>query len=151
MTNLSILKNTHKIVKRKKTVGRGTSSGHGKTCTRGYKGLGSRCGSTSRLGYEGGQKRLFTKLPRKGFNRGRFKKDNIELNFSKISELYKNDEVVNLQTLAQKTCIPNKKGLLLKILSKGELNKKVTIEAHFYSKCALKKLDEKKIQYKEIK
>lgn len=151
MTSLSNLKNTHKVVKRKKTVGRGTSSGHGKTCTRGQKGFGSRCGYTSRLGYEGGQKRLYTKLPRKGFNRGRFKKPNIELNFDKINILYNNDEVVNLKTLSEKTCIPNKAGLMLKILAKGELNKKITIEAHYFSEGAIKKLEEKKIAYKEIK
>lgn len=151
MTSLSNLKNTSKIVKRKKTVGRGTSSGHGKTCTRGQKGFGSRCGYTNRLGYEGGQKRLFTKLPRKGFKRGRFKKDNIELNFTKINELYKNDEVVNLETLSQRTCIPNKANLKLKILANGELNKKVTIEAHLFSESAKKVLDDKKIHYKEIK
>ncbi len=151
MTSLSNLKNTHKVIKRKKLVGRGTSSGRGKTCTRGHKGYGARRGSTSRLGYEGGQKRLYTKLPTKGFNRGRFKKPNIEINLSKINELYNDDEIVNFETLYQKGCIAKKTNLKLKILGIGQLDKKVIIEANCFSKGALKKLDEKKIQYKEIK
>lgn len=148
MTSLSNLKNTHRVIRKRKRVGRGTSSGRGKTCSRGNKGYGSRRGSTDRLGYEGGQKRLYTKLPRKGFNRGRFKKDIIEINLSKISELFQNDEVVNLETLFQKKCIPNKNGLVLKILGNGEITKKVKIEADSFSKGALKKLEEKNIQYK---
>lgn len=151
MTSLSNLKNTHRVVKRKKRVGRGTSSGMGKTSTRGNKGYGSRRGSTKRLGYEGGQKRMFTKLPRKGFNRGRFKKPFIEINLSKINELYENGEAVNLETLFKKGYVSNKAGLVLKILAKGEIDKKVTIEANCFSKGALKKLEEKKIQYKEIR
>jgi large subunit ribosomal protein L15 len=151
MTNLSNLKNTNKVIKRKKTVGRGSSSGKGKTCTRGNKGYGSRRGSTKRLGYEGGQKRLYTKLPRKGFNRGRFKKPNLEINLSKINEFYKDDEVVNFETLFQKGLMPQRTVLMIKILGKGELDKKVKIEANYFSKGALKKLDDKKIQYKEIK
>lgn len=152
MTYLSSLKNTHKKIKRKKLLGRGTGSGRGKTSARGHKGYGSRSGSTKRLGYEGGQKRLFTKLPRKGFNRGRFKKPYIELNLCKIDELYNDGEIVNLQTLYQKRYISKQQPVnALKILAKGEINKKVTIEAKSFSKGALKKLEDKKIEYKEVK
>jgi len=148
---LSNLQNTHKKIKYKKRVGRGIGSGRGKTSSRGSKGYGARSGSTRRYGYEGGQMRLFTKLPKKGFKRGRFKKSYIELNLCKINELYKDDDVVNLTTLSQKGCIPKKTKLILKILAKGDLDKKVTIEANCFSKGALKKIEEKKIQYKEIK
>ena len=150
MTILSNLKNTKKV-RCKKRVGRGTGSGRGKTCSRGHKGYGSRSGSTRRFGYEGGQMRLFTKLPKRGFTRGRFKKDNIELNLFIINELYNDDEIVSLTTLVEKGFIPKKNRLLLKILAKGELDKKIIIEAHYFSKSALKKLEDKKIQYKEIK
>ena len=71
MITLSNLRDTHKKVRQKKRVGRGPGSGKGKTSSRGYNGAGSRSGYTRRYGYEGGQMRLFTKLPIKGFTRGR--------------------------------------------------------------------------------
>jgi large subunit ribosomal protein L15 len=151
MTYLSNLKNTHKKVKRKKLLGRGPGSGRGKTSSRGHKGYGSRSGSTKRFGYEGGQMRLFTKLPRKGFNRGKFKNPYVELNLCKIDKLYEDGEIVNLETLYQKKYISKKPGLVLKILANGEINKKVKIEANSFSKKALKKLEDKKIEYKKMK
>ena len=151
MTILSNLKNTHKKIKSKKRVGRGPGSGMGKTSTRGHKGAGSRSGYKRRYGYEGGQMRLFAKLPKKGFDRAGLKNPLIELNLFKIDELYNNDDVVNLETLRQKGCVSKKKGLILRILGHGELNKKVKIEANSFSKGAIKKLEDKKIEYKEIK
>lgn len=151
MISLSGLKNTHKKMRCKKRVGRGIGSGKGKTSARGQKGYGARSGSTRRYGYEGGQMRLFTKLPRKGFTRGRFKKPYIELNLCKINYLYKDGETVNIETLRQKGWLPKKVKLTLKILAKGKLDKKVIIEANSFSKGALKKLEDNKITYKEIK
>lgn len=147
---LSNLKNTRKV-RRKKRVGRGPGSGKGKTCARGISGYKARSGSKKRYGYEGGQMRLFTKLPKKGFSRGKFIKPILELNFCQIEELYKEGDIVNIQTLRDKGLLP-KNINKVKILSKGELKKnKIQIEAHSFSKGALQKLDEKKIKYTKVK
>jgi large subunit ribosomal protein L15 len=58
--------------KRRRRVGRGTGSGHGKTCGRGHKGAGSRAGSVSVSLYEGGQMPLFRRLPKRGFSNVKF-------------------------------------------------------------------------------
>ena len=151
MTNLSNLKDTHKKIRCKKRVGRGPGSGRGKTSSRGHKGFGSRSGYTRRYGYEGGQMRLFTKLPKKGFKRGRFIKPFIELNLGRINKLYQDGETLNLETLCQKGYVPKKAKAALKILAKGEIDRKIKIEAHSFSKGALKKLEDKKIEYKHLK
>lgn len=150
MIKLSNLKDTHKKVRLKKRVGRGPGSGCGKTSSRGYNGAGSRSGYTHRYGYEGGQMRLFTKLPIRGFKRGRFAKTILELNLFKINELYKDGETVNLATLHEKGQNPKQSFKFLKILANGEIDKKVSIEAHKFSKGALKKIDAKKITYKQL-
>ena len=124
----------------------------GKTSTRGHKGAGARSGYKRRYGYEGGQMRLFMKLPKRGFTRGRFlKKSNIELNLSTINELYNDGDVVNLKTLLEKKYFQKNMSGVLKILAKRNLEKKVSIEANKFSKTALTKLDEKKIKYKVVK
>jgi large subunit ribosomal protein L15 len=152
MTILSNLRNTTKIVKPKKVIGRGTSSGHGKTCTRGHQGYGSRRGSTKRFGYEGGQKRLFTKLPRRGFKNAKFKEVIFTINLCDIERHFNANDVVNIKSLYDKKIASRKfKDALLKVLAKGDLNKKVSIEANMFSKEALRKLQEKNIQFKEIK
>lgn len=151
MTQLSNLRDTHKKIRQKKRVGRGPSSGKGKTCSRGSNGAGSRSGYTRRYGYEGGQMRLFTKLPIRGFTRGRFAKTILELNLFKISDLYKDGETVSLETLHQKGQNPKQSFKFLKILGNGEIDKKVSIEAHSFSKGALKKLDVKKVKYKQLR
>ncbi|MBN2478626.1 MAG: 50S ribosomal protein L15 [Parachlamydiales bacterium] len=147
---LNNLTDTSRISRSKKRVGRGTSSGRGKTCSRGHKGSGSRSGYKRRHGYEGGQMRLYTKLPIRGFTRGRFAKAALEINLSKINQFYNDGEVVNLKTLYEKKIITKKKYTFLKVLGNGEIDKKVTIEAHSFSESSLRKLDEKKIKYTSL-
>ena len=59
--------------RKRKRVGRGPGSGHGKTCGRGIKGQQSRSGGGTRLGFEGGQMPLFRRLPKRGFNNAKFR------------------------------------------------------------------------------
>ncbi|HEU64631.1 MAG: 50S ribosomal protein L15 [Candidatus Anoxychlamydiales bacterium] len=151
MTTLSTLKNENPKIKPKRRLGRGPGSKKGKTAARGYNGYKSRSGSKKRYGYEGGQMRTFSKLPIKGFSRGRFLKPIIELNLSKINEIYKDGEVVSIATLIEKNQTPRKTKATLKILANGEIDKKVSIEAHSFSKGAIKKLEEKKLTYKKLK
>ena len=134
--------------KRKKRVGRGPGTGMGKTSTRGHKGQGSRSGARKRYGYEGGQFRLYMKLPSRGFTRGRFDDEVFAMNLGDIEKTYQDNDVVSLKSLIEKKMLPKTYRGELKILSGGELSKKVTIEANKFSANAIKKLDDKKISYK---
>jgi large subunit ribosomal protein L15 len=146
MMQLHTLTNTHRPAKARKRLGRGTSSGHGKTCGRGEKGAGSRSGWKSREGKEGGQFPLYMKLPIRGFSNGMFKRKYNTLNFWEIEKWYSDGEAVTIETLRMK-------GLLkgdtwgIKLLAKGELTKKVTIEVDAISESARQKLDALGISY----
>lgn len=136
--------------KRRKRVGRGPSSGHGKTSSRGHKGAGSRRGYKIRAGYEGGQARLFTKLPHRGFSRGRFKEERFCINFQDIDKIFSDGDVVNRESLQKKRMLKKSVFLPIKILAKGDLTKKVSIEAEFFSESAKKRLSESGIPFKIV-
>ncbi len=146
---LNNLKNTF-VRKKTKRRGRGPASGQGKTSGRGEKGANSRSGYTRRYGYEGGQMRLFMKLPHRGFSRGRFIEDSFSINLDQIDQYFSDGEVVNFQSLFEKGLAKRKELKFVKVLSRGDLSKKVTIEAHGFSKEAIKKLEKNKIAYKKL-
>ncbi len=150
MILLSNLTNTHRPKKKVQRVGRGVGSRRGKTCCRGSKGDASRRGYKQRFGYEGGQLPLYRKLPIRGFANGKFTSDVYAINLSLIEQLYTDGETVNLKTLREKGYAPRAPGGGLKILSRGEVTKKVTVEAHAFSKEALVKLEKAKIAVKQI-
>ena len=122
--------------KKRKYLGRGSSSGHGKTSTRGSKGQTSRSGRATYPGFEGGQSPLIRRMPKRGFT-------------SKFAKVY---QVVNLESLAKikdATITPAlmlEKGLvksknkMIKILGDGELKNPLTIQAHAFSKSAQEKI-----------
>jgi len=151
MIELHNLKNAHRKTKKVQRVGRGPGSKRGKTSCRGQNGDGSRSGYRRRFGYEGGMVPLYRKLPCRGFTRGRFEKPSQAISLERLDRFYKDGEVVNVQTLRQKGLVPRRLAGGIKILSQGTLTKKVTIEAHRFSKAAIKKLEEKSIPYKKIK
>ena len=134
--------------KKKKVVGRGPSSGHGKTSARGENGAKSRRGYTRRYGYEGGQFRLFMKLPIRGFSRARFQKKAAYLNLKDINIYFQDGETVSVSAMKEKKLLPMTFRGKLKILSKGNVEKKVKIHADLYSKAAEEKLKKEKIEYK---
>ena len=147
MIKLSELKNTSRPKKKVQRVGRGIGSGRGKTSGRGEKGDGSRSGYKRRYGYEGGQVPLYRKLPIRGFTRGRFEKPSQAITLAFIEQYFNDGEVVNMATLREKGLIHRRLPAGIKILSNGELTKKVTIEANAISKAALQKLEENKISF----
>jgi len=123
--------------KKRKLLGRGPGSGHGKTSGRGHKGQNARSGGGTRPGFEGGQVPLIRRIPKRGFNsetRKIFQVVNIE-NLQKIKE----NTVVTPEVLKEKGLIQNTRGLV-KILGTGELKKPLTIKAHSFSKSALEKV-----------
>jgi len=150
MITLSTLSNTHRPHQQVQRVGRGLGSKRGKTCCRGSKGDSARRGYKSRFGNEGGQLPLYRKLPVRGFSNGRFKSEVYAINLSLITQLYQDGETVNTKTLREKGCCPREVCGGLKILSNGDIKKKVTIEAHAFSKGAIAKLEKAKISFKQL-
>jgi large subunit ribosomal protein L15 len=122
--------------KRKKRVGRGTSSGHGKTSGRGHKGQNSRQGGGVRPGFEGGQTPLYRRLPKeKGFKNLLFKKHYEIINVGELNDF---KDVVNKKVLAEAGRI--REGELLKVLGDGTLSAPLTIEADRFTEGAMKKI-----------
>ena len=131
--NLKVPKGAYK---RKKILGRGPSSGHGKTSTRGSKGQTSRSGRDFYPGFEGGQMPLIRKIPKRGFV-SRFKKGYQIINLNNLNKI--KESTVTLNLLQEKGLIKDK-NRLVKILSDGEIKNPITIQAHAVSKKALEKI-----------
>lgn len=115
--------------KRRKRVGRGPGSGHGKTATRGHKGQLARSGYCSRVGFEGGQTPLYQKVGKRGFNHPSHKTFAI-LNLDDLSSL-KADEISPQWLLENR--VVKRLGDGLKILGRGEIKRKVVVHAHRFS------------------
>ncbi|MFA5250666.1 MAG: 50S ribosomal protein L15 [Parachlamydiales bacterium] len=147
MIELSKLTNSTLVRKNIQRVGRGPGSGRGKTASRGQKGAKSRSGYKRRYGYEGGQMRLFRKLPCRGFTRGRHVKPMFILNLDQIEQHFEAKEEVSLEALKAKGLVPSYVTGGLKILSQGELKKKVKkIIASKISGAAREKLEKMQIE-----
>ncbi|HXY35109.1 MAG TPA: 50S ribosomal protein L15 [Planctomycetaceae bacterium] len=125
--------------KPRKRIGRGPGSGTGKTSTRGHKGWYSRSGTTNRLGYTGGQTPLARRIAKRGFNNRQFAPTVLIVNVSVLNEAFESGATVNPQTLLEKGLA---KGAFdeIKILGNGDLTKKLTVEAHRFSKSAEEKI-----------
>lgn len=118
--------------KRKRILGRGPSSGHGKTSTRGSKGQTSRAGRDFYLGFEGGQTPLIRRIPKRGFT-NKFKKEFQLVNLSALSKI--KEATINPALLEQKGLVKDK-NKLVKILGDGEIKNPIIIQAHAFSKRA---------------
>lgn len=149
MITLDTLMDTHRYRKPRKRVGRGQGSKLGKTCGRGEKGGGSRSGYRRRYGNEGGNFPLYRRTPCRGFTNARFKTQYDVVNLAQIDEVYQNGEIVNLDTLTQKGFISGRTDGV-KVLGKGELTKKVTIEVDAISESAREKLNRAKVPFKLV-
>jgi large subunit ribosomal protein L15 len=131
--NLKIPKGAHK---RRKILGRGSSSGHGKTSTRGSKGQTSRSGRDFYLGFEGGQMPLIRRIPKRGFT----SRDKLEYQIVNLGNLNRIKEPnISLELLEEKGLIKDK-DKLVKILGEGEIKNPITIQAHAVSKNAAEKI-----------
>jgi large subunit ribosomal protein L15 len=123
--------------KRRKRIGLGMGSGHGKTATRGSKGQRSRAGSRMRPGFEGGQMPLHRRLPKRGFT-NIFKKHFALVNLRDLAD-FGPEEKITPDLLIQRGMI-KKLGDGLKVLGDGELKTPLNISAHHFSKPALEKI-----------
>ena len=124
--------------KKRKRIGRGIGSGHGKTAGRGHKGAGSRTGTAMRATFTGGNMPLVQRIPKRGFN-NRWALKVVAVNIGQIDEAYEVGEEVTLESLASKNLARGRFDLL-KILGDGELKKKLKISAHRFSESAAEKI-----------
>lgn len=127
--------------KRRKRVGRGPGSGHGKTSGRGHKGAGARAGNPAQHPLrEGGQMPLFRRLPKVGFSNARFTKRYVVVNVGDLDEYFEKGEVVDAAQLRKKRLVRGPTKLMVKILGDGELTKSLTVKAGRFSRTAEAKI-----------
>ena len=122
----------------KTRVGRGLGSGLGKTSGRGQKGQKSRSGGGKRPGFEGGQKPLYLRLPKRGFF-NKFALTYAEVNVSSLNG-FEAGEVVDLVSLVEAGII-KKVNDGLRILGNGEVEKALTVRANGFTKAAIAKIE----------
>lgn len=122
----------------RKRLGRGTGSGTGKTAGKGHKGQNARSGGGVRPGFEGGQMPLFQRLPKRGFNNFS-RKEYAVVNLKDLNR-FEDGTVVTPELLLENNII--KKVLSgVKVLSQGELEKKLTVKANKFSKSAQESIE----------
>lgn len=125
--------------KRKKRVGRGPSSGHGKTSTRGHKGAQARSGYRKKPGFEGGQMPLHRRLPKRGFHHVKRYPMAI-VNVSTIEKYFEAGAVITSEDLIKRKFAKKLKGGV-KILGKGEITKPVHLIVQAISPSAKQKIE----------
>jgi len=135
--NLSQLKPPAGQKKARKRIGRGMGSGHGKTSTRGHKGQRAGTGFGQKRGFEGGQMPLHRRLPKRGFT-NIFKKKFAIVNLGRLEKL--EGDTFNPDRLKELGLIQNL-GEGLRVLGTGQLTRKITVEAHHFSKSAVEKIE----------
>lgn len=124
-----------------KRLGRGSSSGTGKTSGRGENGQKSRSGGGVRVGFEGGQLPLYRRLPKRGFSNAMFKTTYAVINVSDLNRFEDGTEVT--PELLFEMGIIKKQLSGIKVLGNGELEKKLTVRAHKFSNVAKEKIEAK--------
>ena len=126
---------------RRKVVGRGPGSGHGKTSGRGEKGQKARSGGGVSPWFEGGQTPLYKRIPRKGFSNKRFETRYAIVNVSDLNR-FKDGETVT-PALLKESGLVKKELNGIKILGNGTLEKKLTVKANVFTNSAITKIEEK--------
>jgi large subunit ribosomal protein L15 len=131
----------------RKRVGRGEGSGLGKTAGRGQKGAGSRSGSKTRPGAEGGQMPIHMRMRKlrgphmkKSMPFENFRTHTQPVNLRDLEERFDDGAEVTPETLSQ-AGLATRRGVPVKILGQGELKKKLTVQAHAFSKSAREKIE----------
>ena len=124
---------------RRKRLGQGESSGHGKTSGRGGKGQTARSGSSIRIGFEGGQMPLIRRIPKRGFNNKSHATVYIPVNLESLNAF---EEGATVDEAALRSVgLANGRGNGVKILGGGELKKKLKVLAHKFSAAAKTKIE----------
>jgi large subunit ribosomal protein L15 len=145
---LNRLKRPKGLHKRKKIVGRGRGSGHGKTSGKGEKGQNARASGGVRPGFEGGQMPLIRRVPKRGFTFTPKPKYEI-VSLESLNRFGAGTEVT--PDVLKTARLVHKKKIFVKILGDGDLKHPLTIKAHAFSKSALAKIKKAGGQANEIK
>jgi large subunit ribosomal protein L15 len=126
---------------RRKRLGQGEASGHGKTSGRGGKGQTARSGSSIRIGFEGGQMPLIRRIPKRGFNNARHTIRYLPVNLDALNRFEDGARVD--EAALRNAGLANGLGAGIKILGGGELTRKLTVSAHAFSLAARAKIEAK--------
>jgi large subunit ribosomal protein L15 len=126
---------------RRKRLGQGEATGHGKTSGRGGKGQTARSGSSIRIGFEGGQMPLIRRIPKRGFNNARHTIRYLPVNLDALNQFEDGARVDEGALRNAGLANGGKEGI--KILGGGDLTRKLTIAAHAFSASARKKIEAK--------
>jgi large subunit ribosomal protein L15 len=126
--------------KRKKRVGRGIGSGHGKTATRGSKGQWASAGANMPTGaFEGGQMPLFRRIPKRGFSHRTWDREYLVVNVGDLDKAFNEGATIDQAALRQAGLA---KGPAdgIRVLGTGEVTKRLVVRAHHFSKSAAEKI-----------
>ena len=146
--NIQDLGPAYGATKTRTRVGRGIGSGLGKTSGKGHKGQKARTGGSIRRGFEGGQTPLYRRIPKRGF-KNHFKREYAIVNIADL-ERFEDGTVVNMELLLNEGII-RKELDGLKVLSNGDLTKKLTVVANKFSKEAKTKIESVGGKIEEVK
>ena len=138
--NLHNLKPNKGSKHRVKRLGKGESSGLGKTAGKGHKGQKARSGSGVRVGFEGGQMPLHRRLPKKGFNNKRFADKVVIVTLYQLEKKFEEGATVNEKSLRESGLISGEFDQI-KVLGNGELSKKLTVDVDALSASAKEKIE----------
>ncbi len=125
--------------KRPKRIGRGVGSGNGKTAGKGHKGHSSRQGYKQNPLMEGGQMPLIRRVPKRGFNNGKFRRDYAILNIEAL-ERFDDGATIDEAALRAAGIVKGRHDDGVKVLGDGALTKKLTVHAHKFTEGAVKKI-----------
>jgi large subunit ribosomal protein L15 len=134
----SVLKRAGRIVRRKARKGRGPASGSGKTSGRGTKGVGARSGGSLPPWYEGGATPTYRRFPKRGFNTERFRTPQEEVNVGALKRFEAGSEVGPKEF--KDAGFVGGKGRV-RMLGKGEVDRALTVRAHYFSASARRKIE----------
>jgi large subunit ribosomal protein L15 len=135
--DLSNLKPSERSRFTKKRVGRGQGSGNGKTAGRGHKGAQSRSGYSFKRGFEGGQMPLHRRVPKRGFHNP-FRVEYSVVNLDTLAERFEEGMTITPELLRERGIAPGKG--LIKVLARGDISKKLKVQAHKFSGKAAEKI-----------
>ncbi|MCS7306053.1 MAG: 50S ribosomal protein L15 [Thermoguttaceae bacterium] len=126
--------------RKRKRVGRGPGSGHGKTAGRGHKGQASRSGWSCPPTFEGGRMPLIRRIPKRGFH-NRFAPVVAEINVGLLNEVFQPNQEITPELLREKGLVKGSYDLL-KILGEGQVTKPLRVLAHRFSQSAKQKIEQ---------
>ncbi len=139
MSNINSIRPDPGATHKRKRLGRGPGSGRQKTAGRGNKGMWSRSGSSQKRGFEGGQMPLHRRLPKRGFTNAVFKKEFSTVNVSDLAKFEKGSKI-GPQELIAAGIIRKLKKNGLRILGDGQIDRALSVSAHYFTEGAKEKI-----------